>query len=180
MLLEHTKIYLRPWKETDAPILYEYAKNPKIGLQAGWPPHNSIEESQWIIRELLTTWGFYAIVQKETNEIIGSINLLIGEASNFSIEKNEGELGFWIGEPFWGRGLAKEAIEIMLAYSFMELGLSKIWCGYFSDNRRSMHLQESCGFVYSYTIEQVHTLLGEDKKEIVMCMTREQYEENYE
>lgn len=180
MLLEHTRIYLRPWKETDAPILYEYAKNPKIGLQAGWPPHNSVEESRWIICELLTTWGFYAIVEKENDQIVGAINLLIGDASNFSIEENEGELGFWIGEPFWGKGLAKEAIEIMLAYSFMELHLSKIWCGYFSDNRRSKQLQETCGFVYCYTLEQVHTLLLEDKKEIVMCMTREQYEKNYE
>lgn len=180
MLLEHTSIYLRPWKEEDAPILYKHAKNPKIGLQAGWPPHNSIEESRFIIRELLTTWGFYAIVQRETEQIVGAINLLIGDASNFSIGDDEGELGFWIGEPFWGKGLAKEAIEIMLTYSFMELNLSKIWCGYFSDNERSMYLQESCGFVYSYTIEQVHTLLGEDKKEIVMCMSKEQYEETYE
>lgn len=53
MILKTDRLILRPWKETDAKSLYEYAKNPNVGPMAGWPPHKSIEESLDIIRNVL-------------------------------------------------------------------------------------------------------------------------------
>lgn len=178
MIMETERLFLRPWNIEDATALFQYASDPKIGPAAGWPPHKNIEQSRQIITDILSCWGFYAIVLKETDEVIGSINILIGEASNFDIAKDEGELGFWIGVPYWGKGYVTEAIMEMLDYGFEDLDLKKIWCGFFSDNTRSKRVQEKCGFQYQYTLDKVKTLLGEEKTEIVMCMKKTDYEES--
>lgn len=180
MRIETERLFLRPWEKKDAVALYKYASDSRIGPNAGWPSLKDIEESKKIIDLILSNWGFYAIVLKETNEIVGCINILIGEAGNFDIADDEGELGFWIGVPHWGKGYATEAIKKMLDYGFKDLELKKIWCGYFSDNTRSKVVQEKCGFQYQYTLEKVKTLTMDEKKEIVMGMNNVDYFQNFE
>lgn len=51
---------------------------------------------------------------------------MIGNASNLEIPETEGEIGYWIGVPFWGQGLIPEAVREMLRYGFEELKLQKI------------------------------------------------------
>ena len=105
MILQTERLILRPWEETDAEALYKYAKNPNIGPIAGWPQHTSVENSREIIRNVLSASETYAVVLKGTSEPVGSIGLMIGKNSNIDIADNEGEIGFWIGEPYWGHCL---------------------------------------------------------------------------
>ena len=49
MIIETSRLILRPWQERDADSLYEYAKDPAVGPIAGWPPHTSVENSREII-----------------------------------------------------------------------------------------------------------------------------------
>ena len=51
-MLETERLILRPWEESDAETLYEYAKDPDVGPIAGWPPHQSVEESLAVIRNV--------------------------------------------------------------------------------------------------------------------------------
>ena len=51
--LKTKRLILRPWLEADAESLYNYAKDPDIGIPAGWPPHKSREESLDIIKNVL-------------------------------------------------------------------------------------------------------------------------------
>ena len=178
MNISSERIIIRPWGIEDAEDLYQYAKNPKIGPSAGWPPHKSVEESKYIIQELLSCWGFFAIVLKETNKVIGCISILVGEASNFAIGPEEGELTFWLGEPYWGKGYTKEAILLLMDYAFYELELDGLWCGFFEENKNSRRLQEKCGFLFHHE-EEVKTLWVETKKEIVMFMDYERYTDLY-
>ena len=55
MILETERLVLRPWQESDAESLYEYAKNPEVGPIAGWPPHKNVEDSLGIIKNVLKT-----------------------------------------------------------------------------------------------------------------------------
>lgn len=76
MILEANRLYLRPWKKSDAEYLYELAKNPKIGPAAGWPIHTSIENSLEIIREVLSAEWTFAVTIKHEDKAVGSIGLL--------------------------------------------------------------------------------------------------------
>lgn len=176
MRLETERLILRSWQEEDAGDLYEYAKDPQVGPIAGWPPHTSVENSREIIKEVLSAEETYAVVLKEEQKAVGSIGLMTGSASNLDIPDEEGEIGYWIGVPFWGQGLIPEAVGEMLQHGFEDLHLEKIWCGYFEGNTKSKRVQEKCGFVYHHTNENIHWELMDDiRTEHVTCMTKEQW-----
>ena len=170
------RLLMRKWEESDAADLYEYAKNPAVGPIAGWPVHENLEFSKTAIREYLSSPGTYAVCLKDENTAIGSAGLLFGENSNLVTGGNEAELGYWIGVPFWGRGLIPEACRELLRYGFEDLGLRKIWCAYFNDNTKSKKVQEKLGFLYSHTNENIYwELMNDYRTEHVYCMTRERW-----
>ena len=176
MLLETERLILRPWEESDAEDLYRYASDPAVGPIAGWPVHTSVENSREIIRGVLSAPETYAVVLKETGHPAGSIGLMLGKASNIGIPDTEGEIGYWIGVPYWGRELIPEAVREMLRHGFEDLKLDKIWCGYFDGNERSKRVQEKCGFRYHHTAENVPCALeGVLRTEHVTCMTRDEW-----
>lgn len=72
MELQTKRLILRPWQERDAESLYKYASNPNIGPIAGWPPHTSVENSREIIKVVLSAPETYAVVLKETGEVVGA------------------------------------------------------------------------------------------------------------
>lgn len=153
MNLQTERLILRPWQESDAEALYKYAQNHSIGPAAGWPPHTSIENSREIIKTVLSAPNTYAIVTKETEEAIGSIGIMTlrSEVYSANMANDECEIGFWIGEPFWGQGLIPEAVNELLRHIFEDLGQTAVWCGYFEGNTKSKRVQEKCGFTYSHT-----------------------------
>lgn len=72
MVLNTERLVLRPWNETDAESLYEYAKNPEVGPIAGWPPHKNTDESLDVIRNVFNGAECYAICEKENDKAIGA------------------------------------------------------------------------------------------------------------
>ena len=170
------RLILRPWEESDAENLYRYASAPEVGPIAGWPVHTSVENSLDIIRNVLSAPETYAVVDKCTGCAIGSIGLMVGKASNIGIPDTEGEVGYWIGVPYWGQGLIPEAVQEILRYAFEELHLEKVWCGYFDGNIKSKRVQEKCGFQYQYTKEKVPcSMLNEVRTEHITCLKKEDW-----
>lgn len=149
--LETPRLLLRPWREADAGALYRYASHPEVGPRAGWPVHTSVDNSREIIRGVLSAPGAYAVVLKETGEPVGAIGLTVGEASNLKLPPDEGEIGYWIGVPYWGQGLIPEATRELIRHGFEDLKLKRLWCGYFDGNQQSRAVQQKCGFVYHHT-----------------------------
>ena len=94
MILETKRLILRPWDESDAESLYEYAKDDRVGPIAGWPPHTSVENSCEVIKTVLSAPETYAVCLKEDNKAIGSIGLMIGKNSSLDLPENEGEIGY--------------------------------------------------------------------------------------
>lgn len=176
MELTTERLHLRPWRVEDAETLYQYAKDPAVGPIAGWPPHASVEDSREIIESVLSAPGTFAVCLKEDDRPVGCVGLTVGAASNLDLSDTEGEIGYWIGVPFWGRGLIPEAVKALIRYGFQELGLEKLWCGYFEGNVKSKRAQEKCGFVYHHTIRDIEwKLMGDIRTEHVTCLTREDW-----
>lgn len=175
-ILETKRLILRPWQESDAADLYEYAKDPRVGPIAGWPSHTSVEDSRNVIVSALSAPNTFAVVLKETNQPIGYIGLMVGKQSNLGILDNEGEIGYWIGVPYWGQGLIPEATQEIIRYGFEDLQLTKLWCGYFEGNDKSRRVQEKCGFQYHHTNKDVEwKLLNTIVTEHVTCLPKENW-----
>lgn len=96
-MLETKRLLLRPWEESDAENLYQYAKSPDVGPSAGWSAHTSVENSREIIRDVLSEPETYAVILKETGKPVGSVGIMTGKKSHFKLSEDEGEIGYWIG-----------------------------------------------------------------------------------
>ena len=176
MILETERLILRPWKESDAEALFEFAKDPRVGPITGWPVHTSVENSREIIKDILIKEGIFAVVLKSEKKLVGDIALMVGTNNNLGFPENEAEIGYWLGVPYWGQGLIPEAVKKLLSYGFNTLNLNKIWCGYFEGNFKSKRVQEKCGFTYHHTNEnKPWPIMNDVRTEHVSCITKEQW-----
>lgn len=176
MELQTKRLILRPWQETDAESLYEYAKDPDIGPIAGWPSHKSVEESRSVIKEYFNGQECYAVCLKKAPAAIGCIELKLNGHTDMTDKEDECELGYWIGKGFWGQGLIPEAAKELLRHGFEDLGMNIIWCGYYDCNEKSKRVQEKLGFLYHHTCDKVPVpLLRETRTGHTNCLTKERW-----
>ena len=177
------RLQLRPWRVDDmddARALYRYASNPHVGPAAAWAVHTSVEDSLQVIRNVLSATETYAVVLKETGEPVGSIGLSpLSDAIDPDRREpaNEREIGYWIGEPYWGRGLIPEAGREMLRHGFEDLHLSAIWGRHDVDNAKSARVMDKLDLKPVRTARHVHLeLLGDVyRDEIIRRVTAEEW-----
>lgn len=177
MLLETDRLILRRWEDSDAEDMYKYASDPDVGPIAGWPPHQSVDESLDVIRNVLNGAEAYALCLKEDGKAIGAIELKLNGHNDLSDREDECEMGYWIGKPFWGQGLMPEAVMEMLRHAFEDCGMQKVWIGYYEGNVKSKRVQEKCRFRYQWKSENVDVpLMHEKRTGHVSSMTKDQWQ----
>ena len=176
VILETERLILRPWREEDAEDLYIYASDPEVGPPAGWPPHTSVENSREIIAQILVRPETYAVCLKN-GKPIGSVGLHLNGSTDMTGRDDECELGYWLGKPFWGRGLIPEAARELLRYAFENLGMQAVWCGYYDGNEKSRRVQMKLGFVYQHKTEGLEvSLMNEIRTGHCNLMTKERWQ----
>ena len=146
-ILETARLILRPWRESDADMLFRYASDPAVGPRAGWPPHKSVAESLEIIKTVFGGEGMWAVELRDTSEAIGCVGYLPASDSNLEIDNDHAEVGYWIAKPYWGKGLCTEALRAVVDYCFNVKGFTVLWGDYFPENPASGRVMEKCGFV---------------------------------
>ncbi len=176
-MLKTERLLLRRWEDSDAENLYEYAKDPDVGPIAGWPPHQSVDESRNVIRNVFQGKEAYAICLKTDEKAIGAIELKLNGHTDMTERDDECELGYWLGKPFWGQGIMPEAVKEILRHAFEEIGMTKVWVGYYEGNSKSRRVQEKCGFRYQWKSEGVAAPLMHEKRiGHVSSMTKDQWQ----
>ncbi|MFC7684936.1 GNAT family N-acetyltransferase [Ureibacillus sp. GCM10028918] len=100
----------------------------------------SAEKSEKII--------MFAITEKESQLLIGLINI------NLSAPYKRGELAYWVGKQYWGKGYGTEATKALLEYGFNQLNLNKIFAASFTSNPGSWRIMEKVGLKYEGTLKQ--------------------------
>ena len=148
-ILTTPRLLLRPFEEGDAAGLYDYARDPRVGPIAGWPPHTSVENSREIIRTVFSAHNVFAVADRESGRVIGSAGF-VGEHRE-ELPGPDDELGYALSPAFWGRGLIPEASGALIRWGFTELGLETIWCNHYDGNTRSRRVIEKCGFRYQFS-----------------------------
>ncbi len=171
------RLVLRRWEQADAEDLYRYASDPDVGPIAGWPPHKSIDESRAVIRDVLNGREAYAICLKEDGRAIGAIELKLNGHTDLTDRDDECEMGYWLGKPFWGRGIVPEAVTEMLRRAFEDIGMQKVWVGYYEGNSKSKRVQEKCRFRFQRKSEGVDVPLMQEKRTgYVSSLTKDQWQ----
>lgn len=172
------RLILRPWQDEDLQDLYEYASNPNVGPNAGWPVHKSLEDSLDILHRILQTEGEAAIVHAGEGKVIGSVGLHNRTPDPREEAANCREIGYVLHPAYWGCGYMPEAVRRVLAYAFEELSVDEVFCLHFDFNARSRRVIEKVGFIYRFSRESKLTQLdGRTVKSLVYSIRREEYPE---
>ena len=144
------RLVLTPWRDCqeDALGLYSYAKDPEVGPRAGWKPHESVEESREIIRNVFMPHAVWAIREKESGRIVGSI------------------------------GYMTEAAVAVMDYGFREFNLTVMAICTSPDNKRSQRVIEKCGFKFEGRQRRGYRIYdGSDRDNMVYSILREEWKE---
>ena len=115
--IETERLILDKWTTSreDVEGLYGYARDPEVGPNAGWKPHESAEESREIIEELFIPHDVWAIREKETGKVVGSIGL---EPDRRRENVNSREMGYSLAKESWGKGYMTEAVNVLRGWAF--------------------------------------------------------------
>lgn len=146
--IETARLILRPFAASDAPAVYEHVKEWDVAsttLNIPHPYEPSMADS-WIRSHAISAAagdGFtLAIIDRESGGLIGSISLRL------SPPHDRGELGYWVGRPYWGRGYVTEAAAAVMKYGFETLGLNRIEAHYLSRNPASGRVMQKLGMTW--------------------------------
>lgn len=153
--IETTRLYLRPWCAEDAPTLYTYAKDDRVGPSAGWPVHTSVAHSAEVIRTVFSAPGTYAVTLRG-GAPIGCIGFKPTTAEEGC---GQLEIGYWLGVPFWGNGYIPEAVCALLGCAFGPLQQDVVWCSHSAENHKSRRVIKKCGFTFRFAREENVPLL---------------------
>ena len=136
---------LRPLVPADAEALASHANDRDVwlNLRDRFPHPYSLRDAEEYItavgaRPLQTSFGIIV-----DGEAAGSVSLMPGK----DIERTTAEIGYWLGRPFWGRGIATEAVRAATLYAFDQLGMHRVFAVPFGRNPASTRVLEKAGYV---------------------------------
>lgn len=138
-------ISLRPFVKEDAEAVARLCNNRKIfdNLRDLFPHPYTLQDAKDFIRHCQVHDPLLNFAIEYNKELAGTVGLL----PQTDVYTGTAEIGYWIGEPYWGKGIMAEAVRQMVDYGFNKLGLRRIFTGVFEHNRRSMRVLEKAGFV---------------------------------
>lgn len=145
--METERLILRPWSMDDVDCLYKYASDGRVSELALWPRHTSVEMSREVIEKIfIPNRDSFAMVLKTTGEPIGCIGLVPEGEEHHFVDSAEREVGYWIGYPYWGKGLTTEALKAVIGYCRNHLMLVSVLATVDVKNVASQRVVEKCGF----------------------------------
>ncbi len=158
-------VTLRPWRNTDIPALVSLAANPKVTefLTDGFPKPYTCEAAERFIAFALSENPRKILAITVEGALAGSI----GVYPQNDIYRRNAEMGYWLGEAFWGNGYMVAAIHKMCKYAFDTWSLDRIYARPFSSNARSRRALEKAGFTLEYEI--IGNLVKNDLPENECC-----------
>ncbi len=143
--LETERLVLRPFDLSDAPVVQKLASAFEVAdttLNVPHPYRDGVAEAWILTHKQLHRAGAlvnFAIVLRETQQLMGAVGLRVQPGHQ------RGELGYWIGLPYWRLGYCTEAAEAVVAYGFERLGLNRIHASHFHRNPASGRVLQKLG-----------------------------------
>jgi ribosomal-protein-alanine N-acetyltransferase len=145
--LETKRLYLRPFTKKDAPELHYWAKNVNVTRFVNWDRHRNMSDTNEFIKlvcELTekNSLVFLAVVLKETMQVIGTVGVFQrSDLSPYTVE-----LGYALGEDWWGKGYIVEAALAIVDYSFLMINsLERVEANCIVENYASRRIMEKIG-----------------------------------
>jgi RimJ/RimL family protein N-acetyltransferase len=146
MKIKFGEYMIRDWKKSDAESIAHYANNPNVAmrLRDRFPSPYTIYDAEGFLAAASRQDPRTAFAIATRDEAIGGIGLDLGS----DVYRFTAELGYWLGESFWGKGIMTEAVTRFTAWAFEQLTLYRIYANVFGTNTASARVLEKAGFEF--------------------------------
>lgn len=159
--IETKQLILRAFQLTDAKDVQRLAGNYELYKTTLHIPHPyedgfaeswiELHEADFTERSFLTL----AIVQKSDNQLVGCVSF------GMSLKRQLGEIGYWIGQEYWGKGYGTQASRVVMDYAFANMNANKIIGRHFAGNPASGKIMKNCGMTMEGLLRQDQVKDGE-------------------
>ncbi|KOP68262.1 acetyltransferase [Bacillus sp. FJAT-18019] len=172
--MESDRIILRPVILEDAEDMYEYTSDEET-TRFIYDQHTDINRTKNLIANyfIKEPIGKYAILLKENNKMIGTIEFRVHEYNK------SGELGYTLNRHFWGNGYMTEAGKLILELAFNILGLERVFAEYDVRNSASGKVLDRLGMTYEGTRRRNHMIKGILTDSVHYSILKEEYGQNH-
>ena len=178
-ILETERLILRNYKLSDVDDFYEFASLPDVGPRAGWKAYTNKEQALEYLKKVCDRELLFAVVLKEENKVIGSIEIMDtfrkNSFKNLNPSKNSKELGCVLSSKYWHKGYMTEVTKEIIRYCFEELELDEVYAATSSKNIQSNGLQEKCGLKLVSVEKDNEEFLGEATDKMLRRLTKDEY-----
>ena len=152
MRLELTRCTIRPWANTDADSLHRHANNRNVSMHLRdrfpypYEQEHALAFLSWLAQQPSpTVWAI---------EVNGEASGGIGLELHSDVERVSAEIGYWLGESLWGRGIATEALTAVTKEAFTRYELTRLYAVPFADHPASIRVLEKAGYVREGRMKQ--------------------------
>ena len=162
---------LRPWREGDEPALAKYANNRNIwiNLKDVFPHPYTMEDAAWWVQAQKDREPPTDLAIADADEAIGAIGLRL----QGDVYRRTAEVGYWLGEPFWGQGIATHALQAFAEYAFTTFDLVRLQAFVKEWNPASARVLEKCGFALEGRLRKNVTKDGKTVDQLLYALVRE-------
>lgn len=173
-----TIFVLRPWVATDLTSLVRYANNWNIAknLTDNFPHPYTESDGKAFIERATSDNPIHIFAIDIGGEAVGGI----GIHPQQDIFAKNAELGYWLGEPFWGQGIVTNAVRQMVDFAFTTYEIVRVFARPFETNFASQRVLEKTGFILEGRFQKVLFKKGEYLDELVYGIRREKWMSNNE
>jgi RimJ/RimL family protein N-acetyltransferase len=170
MKLELDGFIIRDWLPGDEESIAMHANNRKIwrNLRDAFPSPYTLEDANQWIRSATQENPRTSFAIVIDGAAVGGIGLIFKD----DIFRRSAEIGYWLSEQFWGRGIATDALKAMTEYAFQHFDLCRIWASVFEWNPASMRVLEKAGYQFEGRLRKAVTKDGQTIDEIVYSRIR--------
>ena len=166
---------IRSYEYSDQEALIKYANNYNVSrlLRDQFPfPYTKTDAETWLIhacnQEIETN---FVIANK--NELIGAIGINLQE----DVNRFSAEIGYWIGEPFWGKSISTEALKVFTKFAFENFNLSRIFAHVFEGNDASEKVLLKAGYKKEGTLRKAVFKEGKFLDQYIYAILAEEFQE---
>jgi ribosomal-protein-alanine N-acetyltransferase len=140
--LEHELVTLRPLTQADIPAWFEYLSMPVVFEHTSWNVQSPSELERYAeLSGAPSAMLRLAIAERATDRLIGTIGF-----HSVSPENRSAELAYDLSPPWWGKGIASQACEVMVQWAHLHVGLLRVQATVLTSNSRSIEVLQRCGF----------------------------------
>jgi [ribosomal protein S5]-alanine N-acetyltransferase len=161
-VVQTTRLVLRDFAESDLESSYAYASDPEVTRHTSFGPNTRTQTASFLDAAIAKarirprTDYTLAIQLKESGLHIGGTGL-------HNPNHGQWQIGYVLARPYWGRGLATELVQALIAFGFRELGAEKIWAPVDAANGASARVLEKAGFTLEGVLRKDRTNWAEGR-----------------